>query len=145
MTAQEIRGERRVAREHVVARVRGHVTIEVWIVAEEFVRDTAPNDRTGRIRSLVVIISAHIRPGAFLLEVIDFLKVDQNRHAQLRCEGVHTPDSGPSAARWYFISPNPLAPDFTLWVSASTLSGVDGSALQNHVNRPGAAVCNVRT
>src|SRR3954468_22202180 len=104
MTPQEIRGERRVAREHVVARVRGHIAIEVWIVAEEFVRDTAPNDRTGRIRSLVVIISAHIRPervgmtderrlgvglqhaletpgesrapGTFLLEVIDFLKMD---------------------------------------------------------------------
>src|SRR5580765_5802017 len=62
MAAQEIRRERRVAREHVVAGVRGQIAIEVWIVAEQFVRDAAPGDWPGRIRSLVVIAGAHVRP-----------------------------------------------------------------------------------
>ena len=44
MATQEIRGERRVARKHVVARVRGQIPIEIWIVAEQFVRDASAND-----------------------------------------------------------------------------------------------------
>ena len=43
--------------------------------------------------------------------------------------------------RWRggIISPNPRAPDFAACVNASMPAGVDGSALQNHVNRSGAA------
>jgi hypothetical protein len=65
------------------------------------------------------------RPGAFVAEVIDFLEVDQDRHAQIGGRA-HTFGGirDHRRQRGNFISPNPCAPSLTAWVNTCSASGL---------------------
>ena len=119
MAFQEIGRERGVAGHGVVAGVRGQIAEEIGIIAEQLVGDPAALDRAGGVGGFVLIVRAHVgpegirmaderglrvglqdlferpgiagAPGAFVREVIDFLEMNEERHAQIGGERIHAP------------------------------------------------------
>src|SRR5262245_41702928 len=118
MPGKKARGKFRIAGQKVIARVRRHIRIKVRVIAQEPISDAARLDAPSWIGCVFGVIRADVRPerigvpdefrvwkrfqhdvellhtsvvGPWACRLIDFLKMNRDRHVQLRRERVEPP------------------------------------------------------